>query len=423
MALDTPCVKSTLGGKETSLLVPKKSSSVKRIDVSYPNRRGIFYLTALKSSLLSTQVKRHEARWLEQWEKQDAPSLTSSKPAKSQGRPQSAAVRSTVAVVSESARSVSLRQSAARKEETATVRGVIKSPEKGGVRQSRAERGVGVRVSEGEGARTGEAGVNGFQERGVNGAQGRCENRDHTAGVKRASVNGIQSGGVNGCGVNEPQEESAKRYERRGALLDGDDVDALLDEGRKARNGVFALESIDQGGSRTALDSEESAALHVNERRVKHLEESKGEPWLQEFGTGRSTWQDRGADDVTDASTAGSAASYRVSGGVSRGLGSGSAVHGGKAYVKREGEMESVSGRAFEVEEASNRGRDGAAERRLEAGLNEGLEDPGEENGAEEEEGDGELLEEITGAAGKVERVYASGKRVVIFGNGTKKEV
>ncbi|GAQ86819.1 hypothetical protein KFL_003130080 [Klebsormidium nitens] len=375
---------------------------------------------------LEEEVKRHEARWLEQWEKQDAPSLKSSKPAKFQGRPQSAAVRSTTAAVSESAPIVPLRQSASRKEETAPVRGVLKSPEKGGIRQSRSDRGMVVRVSGVEGARTGDLGVNGVQERGVNGVQGKNVRRDHTGGVNGASVNGLSSREGNEFGVNGLHEESAKRVDRRGALLDRDDVDALLDEGRKVRNGAFGLETINRGKSSDTFDTGEVVTVH--ERRVEHSEDFQGrtlgERRVQDsFGTETSTWQDQGGEMAYDSASSGLAAQYRVRSEDYPGLRSGLDGQGENGYGNRDGEKKSVPARGLEVEEASSRGRNGAAERGLEAGLDEGLGNPLEENGAEKEEGDGELLEEIAGAAGKVERVYASGKRVVIFGNGTIKEI
>jgi hypothetical protein len=378
----------------------------------------------------------HETRWLDHQEQQDGRSangVMSAKPSQSAARPQSALSKKPALSAVESTqlprrRSISRgRETEPRKENEST------SSEKSGSRKVRSAQGLGVRFAEPDDSGRDDADVmNGIGVSG-NGPRG---------------VNGLVAGGS------------------ETGFADGREVDALVNKGRELRSA--SLNGRIDGRNRAA-EAESAVSGFGSEgdgRSRSAKDRASEEDWVREgYGGGltESTWMEDGgkrSGSRVNGPSAASEAADVVSSGVNQWLvkGRGSQEEG----RDREGAPETGSenglergleeGRGLDRESERGLATEGTLRRGLENGLTRGLEqgrglekglgsdsqggeivgleteldrrlEAAEGEEGEEEEDAGALIEETMGAAGKVERVYASGKRVVVFGNGTKKEV
>jgi hypothetical protein len=377
----------------------------------------------------------HETRWLDHQEKQDGRSVNgvmSAKPSQPAARPQSALSKKSAPSAVESTQ-LPRRRSVSRGGETEPQKGnETTSSEKSGSRKVRSAQGLGVRFVERDESGHDDADV----------MDGIGMSRNGPRGVNGRVAGGLETG-----------------------FSDGSEVDALVNKGRELRNA-----SSDSRNRPAEAESALSGFGSEGDGRSRFAKDrASEEDWVREgYGGGltESSWMEAGgrrSGSRVDGSSAALEAADLVSSGVNQWLvkGRGSQEEGRDRQGTLETGLENGLERGLEEGGVLDRetergvGTEGTLRRGLEngsrrcldqgRGLEKGFVSDSQEawggeivgletesNGrleaaegeeGEEEEDAGALIEETVGAAGKVERVYASGKRVVVFGNGTKKEV
>lgn len=381
----------------------------------------------------------HETRWLDHQEQQDGRSangMTSAKPSQPATRPKSAFSKKSATSAVERTQ-LPRRRSVSRGGETEPQKGnETTSSEKSGSRKVRSAQGLGVRFVERDESGHDDADV----------MDGIGMSRNGPRGVNGRVAGGLETG-----------------------FSDGSEVDALVNKGRELRN-ASSDGRIDSRNRAAEAESAVSGFGSEGDERSRFAKDRTSEEDLVREGYGggltERTWMEAGgkrSGSRINGLSAASEAADVVSSGVNQWLVEGRGSEG--EGRDREGMLETGSehglgsgleeGRGLDRESERGVGTEGTLRRGLENGSTRGLEqgrglekglesdsqgarggeivgletelvgrlEAAEGEEGEEEEDAGALVEETMGAAGKVERVYANGKRVVVFGNGTKKEV